>query len=63
MRRAISSTDHQHDQRVGIGGAAVEVELEAAEQRAHHDALQAVGAAGEARACWPVRRASPRRPA
>ena len=37
----------QHDQRVPVGGVAVEVELEHAEQRPHVHALQAVGAAGQ----------------
>ena len=37
----------QHDQRVPVGGVAVEIEPEQAEQRPHPHALQAVGAAGE----------------
>ena len=40
----------QHEQRrqaVGVGGAADEIEVEAAEQRPDDHALQAVGAAGE----------------
>ena len=34
-------------QRVAVGGVAVKIELEVAEQRPHVDALQAIGAAGE----------------
>ena len=39
--------DEQRRQAVGVGGAAVEIELEAAEQRRHRDALQAVGTTGD----------------
>ena len=36
----------QHGERIGVGGAPVQIELEAKERR-HLHALQAVGAAGE----------------
>jgi hypothetical protein len=41
--------DEQRREAVGIGGAAGEVEVELAEQRPHHHALQPVGAAGPLR--------------
>src|SRR5207237_2992832 len=39
--------DEQRGQRIGVGGVAIEVELENAEQRPDRNALQAVAAAGE----------------
>ena len=46
-RRAHQENQEQHGQRIAIGGVAVEIELEHAEQRPDVDALQAVDAAGE----------------
>ena len=37
----------QHDEAVDVGGLAEDIEGEVAEHRLHHDALQAVGAAGD----------------
>jgi hypothetical protein len=37
----------QHAERIEIGRAAEDVEVEQAQDRGHHDALQAIGAAGE----------------
>ena len=37
----------QHDEAVDVGGVAEDVEGEVPEHRPHHDALQAIGAAGE----------------
>ena len=48
MRRATQEQDEQHDQAIDEAGLAEDVELEQAEDRLHLDALQAVGAAGDA---------------
>ena len=47
MRRVDQEHEEQHDQRIGVGGVAVEIEAEGAEERPDLHALQAVGAAGE----------------
>src|SRR5262249_19527513 len=51
-RRVDQSPRHQEEaeqnhERIGVGGGAVEIELEDAEQLPHAHALQAVGAAGQ----------------
>ena len=47
MRRATRKTMNSDDERIGVGGLAVQVEAEIVEDRPHLHALQAVGAAGE----------------
>ena len=51
-RRIVNSPGNQeqheqHGEAVDVGGLAENIEREVAEQRLHHDALQAVGAAGD----------------
>ena len=56
--------DEQHDKRIHIRGLAQQVEVEAAQDRIDHHALESVGAAGqEATPCWPLPAASAQSPA